>query len=585
MTFDIDIGFHSAAGQKTSNEDFCGANFPAQNSLEMGAIAAVSDGVSSGGMGQEAAQTSVLSLLRDYYDTPKTWDTTVALDRIITANNSWLVGMNNRRHPAMGMTTLTTLVMRGQSYVLGHIGDTRAYLLRDGALVQLTHDHVVNHVDFAHQLLRAVGLEQNIMVDYTQGDLQINDVFVLMTDGVHGSLNSRHIQTILNSHQDSHQASEALVESALKAGSRDNATALVVRVKSLLNGTIQDIHHSAKRLDMPAQRLKVGSHIDGLLVTAIVADNGINVLYQVRDPQTLKLYALKTLHPARAHDHDERAMLVHEAWLSQNLRSKHLVQFYSDGILPPTRSAFYLLFDWHAGVTLQQKIDSQKTPEITESVAIGMQALKALSALHRQGVIHRDIKPANLHLGDDQVLRILDLGVALSGKEPESMRKLHAGTPSFVNPEQWGFHLKTDDKPRNTLVEPSEELPDAQSDLFALGVTLYQLLTLKMPYGDVLPYQVGRYYKDPTSPSRHNPSIPIWLNHVLLKAVARDKKQRFETAEEFLLALERGASRPLSAPQASPLLSRDPSASWKIGLGLSLLFNFLLIYWLLFLPK
>lgn len=585
MTFDIDIGFHSSAGQKPSNEDFCGANFPTQNSLEMGAIAAVADGVSSGGMGMEAAQTSVLSLLRDYYDTPKTWDTTVALDRIISANNSWLVGMNSRRHPAMGMTTLTTLVMRGQSYVLGHIGDTRAYLLRDGVLLQLTHDHVVNHVDFAHQLLRAVGLEQNIMVDYTQGDLQINDVFVLMTDGVHGSLNTRHIQTILNTHHDSHQASEALVDSALKAGSRDNATALVVRVKSLLSGTIQDMSHSAKRLDMPTQLLKVGSYIDGLLVTAIVADNGINVLYQVRDPQTLKLYALKTLHPARAHDHDERAMLVHEAWLSQNLRSKHLVHIYSDGLITANRSAFYLLFDWHGGVTLQQKIDGQKTPEITESVATGMQALKALSALHRQGVIHRDIKPANLHLGDDQLLRILDLGVALSGKEPESMRKLHAGTPSFVNPEQWGFHLKTDDKSRNPMLDPSEELPDAQSDLFALGVTLYQLLTLKMPYGDVLPYQVGRYYKDPTSPSKHNPSIPIWLNHVLLKAVARDKKQRFETAEEFLLALERGASRPLSAPQASPLLSRDPSAGWKIGLGLSLLFNFLLIYWLLFLPK
>ncbi len=585
MTFDIDIGFHSSVGQKFSNEDFCGANIPAQNSLEMGAIAAVADGVSSGGMGQEAAQTSVLSLLRDYYDTPKTWDTTVALDRIITANNSWLVGMNSRRHPAMGMTTLTTLVMRGQTYVIGHIGDTRAYLLRDGVLAQLTHDHVVNHVDFAHQLLRAVGLEQNIMVDYTQGDLQINDVFVLMTDGVHGSLNSRHIHTILNTHQDSHQASVALVESALKAGSRDNATALVVRVKALFGGTIQDISHAAKRLDMPTQLLKVGSTIDDLLVTAIVADNGINVLYQVRDPQTLKLYALKTLHPARAHDHDERAMLVHEAWLSEHLRSKHLVHLYTEGVMPTTRSAFYLLFDWHGGVTLQQKIDTQKTPEIAESVAIGMQALRALSALHRQGVIHRDIKPANLHLGDDQLLRILDLGVALSGKEPESMRKLHAGTPSFVNPEQWGFHLKTDDKPRNALVDPSEELPDAQSDLFALGVTLYQLLTLKMPYGDVLPYQVGRYYKDPTSPSKHNPSIPIWLNHVLLKAVARDKKQRFETAEEFLLALERGASRPLSAPQASPLLSRDHTASWKIGMGLSLLFNFLLIYWLLFLPK
>jgi serine/threonine protein kinase len=157
------------------------------------------------------------------------------------------------------------------------------------------------------------------------------------------------------------------------------------------------------------------------------------------------------------------------------------------------------------------------------------------------------------------------------------MRKLHAGTPSYINPEQWGFSLLGSDAP--------EELPSPQSDLFALGVTLYQLLTHKLPYGDVLPYQVGRYYREPRAPSRHNPEIPIWLDHVVLKAVARDQRQRFETGEEFLLALERGASRPLTAPAPSPRLRRDPAAIWKLGLLLSVLFNFLLLYWLLFLPK
>jgi type II secretory pathway component PulM len=72
---------------------------------------------------------------------------------------------------------------------------------------------------------------------------------------------------------------------------------------------------------------------------------------------------------------------------------------------------------------------------------------------------------------------------------------------------------------------------------------------------------------------------------VVQKAVARDKSQRFETAEEFLLALERGASRPLTVPLASALLQRDPTMLWKLLLGLSVLFNLLLVYWLLFLPK
>ena len=124
------------------------------------------------------------------------------------------------------------------------------------------------------------------------------------------------------------------------------------------------------------------------------------------------------------------------------------------------------------------------------------------------------------------------------------------------------------------------------SDLFALGVTLYQLLTGgKLPYGDVLPYQAGRYWRDPVPPSRHHPAVPIWLDHVALKAVARDKRQRFETAEEFLLALERGASRPLTAPPATPLMQRDPTVLWKLLLGVSGVVNVLLVVWLLFLPR
>ena len=278
-------------------------------------------------------------------------------------------------------------------------------------------------------------------------------------------------------------------------------------------------------------------------------------------------------------------MLAHEAWLAKRMQSSRASEYFVNihDRLPNGQAAstFYLLYDWHAGETLQQLLDRKHQFGPPQAVTVAMQIARALGRLHQQNVIHRDIKPANLHQGEDGVLRLLDLGVALSGREPTALRTLHAGTPSFINPEQWGFDGRTSATAGDIPAEP----PDAPSDLFALGVTLYQLLTGKLPYGEVLPYQVGRYYRDPVAPSRHNPEVPIWLDHVVLKAVARSKRQRFETAEEMLLALERGASRPLTAPPVTPLIQRDPTALWKIMLGVSVLVNLLLVYWLLFLPK
>ncbi|RYF62058.1 MAG: bifunctional protein-serine/threonine kinase/phosphatase, partial [Comamonadaceae bacterium] len=191
MSFDLDWGRASDAGRKPVNEDRADHAEGRGSEVGHGAIAVIADGVSAGGRGAEAAATVVGALLRDYFATPDTWDTTVALDRVLLAHNQWLAGMNRRRQPAMGLTTVTALVLRGQSYTLAHVGDTRAYLLRGGTLQQLTTDHVVPHRDLSHQLTRSVGSDERLLVDYAQGDLLAGDRFVLLTDGVHGVLPER----------------------------------------------------------------------------------------------------------------------------------------------------------------------------------------------------------------------------------------------------------------------------------------------------------------------------------------------------------------------------------------------------------
>ena len=118
---------------------------------------------------------------------------------------------------------------------------------------------------------------------------------------------------------------------------------------------------------------------------------------------------------------------------------------------------------------------------------------------------------------------------------------------------------------------------DEISDLYAAGVTLYELLSRKYPYGEVEPFQTPRF-GEPVNPARHRPDLPPWLEAVLLKAVTRERKERLETAEEFILALERGAHRPLAVPRRVPLALRNPSLTVKLLLAGSLPLNLVLLY-------
>ena len=259
MGFEIDIGFASLAGRKKINEDFCAAMRPAAGQEAMGCVVAIADGVSTGGKGQEAAQTTVTSLVRDYHDTPQTWDTTDALDRIIGAQNSWLYGLNRSRYPVSGLTTLTAVVLRDRSYALAHVGDTRAYLLREGSLRQLTADHVLDVPGLRHQLLRCVGAEDALVVDHSLGDLLADDVFLLLSDGVHGSLNDERLKGLtvaaLAAGRDAQALSRHLVDEALSAGTSDNVTAVVMHVQ---DGRDAGLQVDRRKRFEPAAELSVG---------------------------------------------------------------------------------------------------------------------------------------------------------------------------------------------------------------------------------------------------------------------------------------------------------------------------------------
>ena len=557
----VRVGHASERGKRERNEDFVGAVTPVgQDLADKGIVLAVADGVSGGAGGREAAEHAVRTVLADYYATPSTWTIPHALDRVLTALNSWQVAHSAANRELAGMaTTLTILVLRGTRWYAAHVGDTRIYRSSGGECVRLTTDHVWDRPDMRHVLKRAVGLDHHLVVDYSEGELQVGDIFLLCSDGVWEPIGNTHVAQTLMTCDDPRSAAADLVEAALRKGGLDNATALVVSVDTLPAQQWSDALGAAVDLK-PPPRLKPGQRIDGFEVLGLVHESRATLLYRVRSPSGQDL-ALKTLQPALADDSRSCEALLIEEWLSKRLLAKCFPQVVP--LSSTQRSYLYYAMTFHRGMTLQQQLDRDRHFSIAEAVQIGIDIAKGLGVLHRLQILHRDIKPANLLRGDDGVLRILDMGVALAAGVPYPELEGNPGTPSFMAQELFNG------KPASV-----------QSDLYAAGVTLYHLLTRKYPYGEIEPFQRPRFGES-VRPTRYRPDVPRWLENLLARAVARDVEQRFETAEELLLALERGDTQAVSPPPHTPLLQRDPARAWQSIALILLIINLLLLYCLL----
>jgi protein phosphatase len=561
MPLKISIGQATETGQRERNEDYCGAVTPLAEQLETkGALLAVADGVGGNAGGREASEMSVRGVLSDYYATPDTWDISTALDKLLVALNRWVISQAARQREMAGMaTTLSLLVLRGKRYVIAHVGDSRIYRLRGSELQQLTTDHVWDRPDMRHVLKRAIGLDSQLQVDYADGELQAGDVFALLTDGVWEKLGQLGIHEILSLYHTPQMAADDLVKQALAKGSQDNTTALVVRIEQPGEEKFTDLVAEAKHLKVPP-RLKTGEQLDDFEVLGLLYESRASLLYKVRNISNGQICVLKTLHPLQADDAEACNGLLNEEWLGKRVVSRYFVQVLP--VAAERRSCLYYVMSWHPGATLQQQLDIGQHFTAAEVGMIGIRVTKGLCALHRLNIVHRDIKPANLHQGDDGKLRILDLGVALNPHGAHTDTNGNPGTPSYMAPEFF-----------------AGESASVQSDLYAAGVTLYHLLTRHYPYGEIEPFQRPRF-GDPVPPTRYRPDIPQWLENIILKAVCRDPKLRFETAEEMLLALEVGERKPLLAPSRTPLAERDPMLMWQGIALLSIFVNVILLYML-----
>ncbi|UYP32383.1 bifunctional protein-serine/threonine kinase/phosphatase [Pseudomonas sp. Z8(2022)] len=549
MALQLSIGETSATGPRSENQDALRVVTPAPAlAASKGYLLGLADGASQCADGALAARATLQALALDYYSTPETWPVQQSLDRVLVAHNRWLQA-NGGGLPLL--TTLTALVLRGRRYTLAHVGDSRAYLWRDGQLLRLTEDHVWEQPGMQHVLKRAMGLDQHLVVDYRDGELQIGDRFLLVSDGVWSCLSDKRIGELLQQDQDASAICQALVAEAHHAGSQDNASALLVCVEQLPEAALADALAQLAYWPLPPP-LRTGQEFEGWQVERLLGESRQSMIYRVRDANA-QPWLLKTL-PASGVDEEQAGpALLQEEWFLRRVAGRHFPELHP---LPQRQHLYYVQREY-AGQTLAALFRQAGPLGLADWQDLVPRLIKAIGLLHRRNILHRDIKPENVLLGDDGELRILDFGLAycpgLSRDAPHSL----PGTPSYIAPEAF-----------------AGSPPSAQQDLYAAGVTLYQLLTGHYPYGEIEAFQHPRFGQ-PTPASRYRPDLPVWLDEIVNRSVAANPAQRFETAEEWLLALESGERQSLSS-HPRPLLEREPLRVWRTVALVSLLLNLLL---------
>src|SRR5579862_7686697 len=265
---------------------------------------------------------------------------------------------------------------------------------------------------------------------------------------------------------------------------------------------------------------------------------GMGKVYQVRNVITDRIEAMKVLLPDLASTPDLAARFLREVKLTASLDHPNIcalrTAFSNDNRL-------YMVMEYVEGTTMATKLDMGPL-SVNDAVKYIGQVLSAVSYAHQRHIIHRDIKPANMMLTTQGVIKLMDFGIARSGDERGlTMTGTTLGSIGYMSPEQ----VKGDPV-------------DARSDLYSVGIVLYEFVTGRRPFLANSEYSImaAHLNQAPKPPLELNPGLPAALNEIILMAIAKDAAKRFQTAEAFANAL---STVPASSAVA-PTVPRTPLA-------------------------
>jgi WD40 repeat protein/tRNA A-37 threonylcarbamoyl transferase component Bud32 len=303
----------------------------------------------------------------------------------------------------------------------------------------------------------------------------------------------------------------------------------------------------------PAREPGALGRLDHYDVLEVVGRGGTGVVLKARDSKLQRVVALKVLIPQLAASGPARQRFIREAQATAAVRDDHVIAVHAVSDESPLP---YLVMEYIAGVTLEDRVRQGGPLELREILRIGLQVASGLAAAHAQGLVHRDIKPANILLENSvQRVKITDFGLARVAADagPTAAGAL-AGTPPYMSPEQ-------------ARGEPT----DYRTDLFSLGSVLYTLCAGRPPfYADTTAEVLSRVRADAPQPVREiNPSVPEWLGGLIGKLHAREASARPASAREVadLLGSQLALLQqpPLTPPLAAAPVVSVPAASQSPG--------------------